>query len=175
VRCHLRQVVEEGAPIVGVEFGVAVGDLDHQTAGFLDQQWDRGVTGDDVGVDGESQDAKAGVEIVLPELGVPPGEVVAAPDVVDEDVEASLVGLDARYERLHLRRVEVVADDRHSLPSSLAGASGRAFDRLGPTHLRWTVLAAAARGVDGRPGGGQLDREGATGTTGGTGDERDLP
>jgi hypothetical protein len=48
-----------------------------------------------VGIDGEPQDAKARIEIVFPQIGVPPGEVVAAPDVVDEDVEAPLLGLDA--------------------------------------------------------------------------------
>ena len=164
VRRDLRQVVEERAAVVGVELGVAVGDLDHETAGFLDEQRDGGVARDDVGVDGQAQDAQASVEIVLPQLGVPAGEVIAAPDVVDEDVEASLLGLDARHQPLHLRRVEVVADDGDGRPSGLGGPSGRLFDRLGPIDLRSTVLAAAPGGVDERPGGGQLDREGAAGT-----------
>ena len=87
VRCHLREVVEERAAVLGIELGVTVGDLDDQAARVLDEEWDGGVARDDVGVDGEPEHSQARVEVVLPQFGVPRSEVVAAPDVVDEDVE----------------------------------------------------------------------------------------
>jgi hypothetical protein len=101
--------------------------------------------------------------------------VVAAPDVVDQDVEPAPLGIDPRQQLAHLRRFEVVADDRHGLPSGLGGPSGGALDGLGPIDLGSTVLAATSGGVDDRPGGGELDREGASCAAGGPGHERDLP
>ena len=102
---------------------------------------------------------------------VPGGEVVAAPDVVDQDIQASALGFDTRYLGLHLRRLEVIAGDRDGLPSGLGGPSGGALDGLGPIDLGSMVLAATSGGVDDRPGGSQLDREGTTRTASRTGDE----
>ena len=50
--------------------------------------------------------------------------LVAAPGVVDQHVEAAVVGVDARDERLDLRRVGVIADDAD--PGAAARARPRA-------------------------------------------------
>jgi hypothetical protein len=65
----------------------------------------------------------------------------------------------------------VVADDRDDIPSALCGESGRLLNRLRPIDLGSAVFAATSGGVDGRPGGSQLDREGTTRTASRTGDE----
>jgi hypothetical protein len=65
----------------------------------------------------------------------------------------------------------VVADDRDDIPSALCGESGRLLNRLRPIDLGSAVFAATSGGVDNRPGGSQLDREGTTRTASGTGDE----
>src|SRR4029450_9899021 len=171
MRCDLRQVVEDGATVIGVELGVAVGDLDHETARVSDQQRDRSMAPDDVRVDRKSQDGQARVEIVVPHLVVPTGQEVAAPDGVDEDVETAALGFDARDQLSHLRRLEVVADDRDDIPSAPCGASGHLLNRLRPIDLGSAVFAATSGGVDDRPGGGQLDRESTTRTASRTGDE----
>ena len=94
--------------MLGVVLGRAVGDLDDQPAGPSDQQRQREVAGDDVGVDRQPQDAEAVVEVVLPDLGAPVEQVLAAPDVVDQDVEPALLGVDALDQRPHLLGLEVV-------------------------------------------------------------------
>jgi hypothetical protein len=52
------------------------------------------VGGDEVGVDGEPEDPETLVEVVLPDGGVPLGraalELLATPDVVDEDVDVAV-------------------------------------------------------------------------------------
>ena len=54
---------------------------------------------DEVRVDREAQEAQARLEVVLPDRRVPVDEQLAAPDVVHEDVETTLLGVDARDER----------------------------------------------------------------------------
>ena len=89
--------------MVGVVVGGAVGDLDDEPAGAADQQRQRVVARDQVRVDREPQQPQAGVEVVLPHRRVPLEEVLGAPDVVDEHVEAAVLGVDALDERRDLR------------------------------------------------------------------------
>jgi hypothetical protein len=65
----------------------------------------------------------------------------------------------------------VVADDRDDIPSALCGESGRLLNRLRPIDLGSAAFAATSGGIDDRPGGSQLDREGTTRTASRTGDE----
>ena len=71
--------------------------------------------------------------------------LVAAPRVVDEHVEAAVVGADARDERLDLRRVGVVADDAD--PGAAAGASPR---RRRPRRCRAGPRCARPRATSAR-------------------------
>ena len=92
----LGQVVEDGDPVVRrVVVDGAVGDLDEQSARPLDQQREQVVRRDQVGVDGEPQDAEPVVEVVLPDRCVPLRrralEHLAAPDVVHQDVETPVL------------------------------------------------------------------------------------
>ena len=97
---RLGQVVEGREAVVrGVVLERAVGHLDDEAARPADQQRQREVAGDQVRVDREAQQPQAAVEVVLPHRRVPLGQLLAAPDVVDEDVEAALLGVDARDER----------------------------------------------------------------------------
>jgi hypothetical protein len=64
-----------------------------------------------VGLDGVAQQRDAVGEVLLPERGVPLGEGVAAPDVVDEDVQAAAAVGDAADQRPHLIGVGVVTAD----------------------------------------------------------------
>ena len=67
--------------------------------GVLGEQRGGVPAGDEVGLDGVAQQRDAVGEVVLPERGVPLGEGIAAPDVVDEDVEAAVVVGDALDQR----------------------------------------------------------------------------
>jgi hypothetical protein len=172
----LGEVVVEpdGAAVVDVEVGGAVGDLDQQTTALPDQQWEREVAGDDVGVDGQPQQAQPLVERVLPHRPVPLGERITAPHVVDEHVEAALLAIDPFDERPDLLGIEVIhlradpdaAGGRHEL--------GGLLDRLGTVHLRTLRTGRAPGRVHRRTRGPELHRDAATGATRRTGDERDL-
>ena len=117
------------------------------------------------------------LERLLPERGREARAVVllvAAPRVVDEHVEAAVVGLDARDERLDLRRVGVIADDAD--PGAAAGADLRRGVLDGAGH----VVGARARA---RRAPGDVDRgaglaedggDGGAGAAAGAGDEGDA-
>lgn len=56
---------------------------------------------DGVGVDSLVEESKPVCEVVLPERHSPLGQRVAAPDVVDQDVEPSLIPSDPVDQRAH--------------------------------------------------------------------------
>ena len=69
-----------------------------------------------MGVDAESQYAQPVVEVVFPDRPVPrrgrPLEDLGAPDVVDQDVDAAVVGAQTVGQRVDLVDVEMVDLDR---------------------------------------------------------------
>ena len=92
----------------------------------------------------EAQRAQPDVERRLPHRLVPLHRG-GAPDVVDEDVEGALLGVDALDERRHLLRLEVVDLHGDALPAGLVDELGRLLDRLRPVHLRSLRPASCAR------------------------------
>ena len=90
------------------------------------------VARDQVRVDGEPQHPQAAVEVVLPQRRVPLRQVLAAPDVVDQHVEAVLLGVDALHERLDLHRLEVVDRDGEAPAAGGLDELGGLLDRLRP-------------------------------------------
>jgi len=117
VRRHLGQVVEHRDPVRGrVECRGAVGDLDEQAARLADQQRQQMMRGDQVCFHAEPQDAQARAQIMLPDRGVPVSgpalELLGAPDVVDQHVEAAVLVADAPAQLADLLRVEVIDSDR---------------------------------------------------------------
>ena len=159
---RLGEVVEHRHPVVvRVVGGGAVGDLDHEPAGTAHQQRQRVVARDQVRVDGEAQQPQAVVEVVLPDRRVPLEQVLGAPDVVHEHVEAALLGVDPLDQRRHLLRLEVV--DRHgdALPARLAHELGGLLDRLGAVDLRARSRVLRPGRVHGRARLAERDRDAA--------------
>ena len=115
------------------------------------------------------------VEGVLPERLGPVGQVVTAPDVVDQQVEPPvLLGAHLLDESLDIGGDRVIGPDRDAAPARRGHPLGRLFDRLGPIDLGPDLPRAPAAAVDRRSRCAELDRDGAAGATGGTGDDRDL-
>ena len=138
----LHEVVEEVAAVVG---GVAVGDLDDQPLPALDHQRRGVVAGDDVRVDGALAASAARSPSECSQNGLPQtGERVAAPDVVDQQVQPALLAPDALDERRDLLRHGVVdlhgdADARRPRVTSSAVSSivsGRSPVAGSPRTLR---------------------------------------
>jgi len=127
-----------------------------------------------VRVDRQAQHPQAAVEVVLPQRHVPLDQLLAAPDVVDEHVEAALLGLDPRDERLHLRGDQMVDLDRDPIPARLADELGGLLDRLGAVVLRAPLAGRAPRAVDGRAGLAERDGGAAPRPAGRARDERHL-
>ena len=86
------------------------------------------VRGDDVGMDGLLEHAKAILEVDGPEGLAPFGEGIAAPDVVDQDVEAFVAALDKRGEFLNLGGNFVVDLDGDAVASGGGDQVGSFFD-----------------------------------------------
>ena len=85
--------------------------------------------------------------------------LVAAPDVVDEDIEAVLRNGDGFAERRHLFIVSVVAGDGDAAPAARAGLFGRLVDARAGQERVGQLAAAAAAGDVYRRAGGQFDRD----------------
>jgi hypothetical protein len=103
-----------------------------------------------VGVDGKAQHPQAVREVVLPYRRVPLDQELPAPDVVDEDIEAALLGVDALDERLDLRRLEVVDLDCDPLVARGTDELGRLLDRLRLVILRAPLPRRATGAIDRR-------------------------
>ena len=171
---RLGEVVEGVDAVVdGVVLRGPVGHLDHQAARVADQQRERVVAGDQVGLDGEVEQPQAVGEVVLPDRRVPLEELLAAPDVVDEHVEPALLVVDAAHERLDLGGLEVVGRDGDALASGGGDELRRLLDRLRAVVLRAGGARAAAGAVDGGAGLAERDGDAAAGAAGRAGDERD--
>ena len=86
-------------------------------------------------VDAEPEQAQAVLEIVLPDRLVPLEQLLAAPDVVDQDVEPALLGADALDQRFDLvghqmidRNGDALAAGRRTTSSAVSSmVSGRAY------------------------------------------------
>ena len=129
---------------------------------------------DQVSVDCQAQQAQAVLEVVLPELGVPVEELLAAPDVVHEDVEAAVALVDTRDESCDLIGLEVVDRDRDPLAARGVDERGGLLDRLGAVVLGALLPGRATGAVDGCARLSQRDRRAAPGSAGRTRDQRDL-
>ncbi len=168
----LHQVVEKVAPVVGAE---AVGHLDDEPAAALHHERYAPAAGDDVGMDGTLEHGEPLVEVELPEAPAPLGERVAAPDVVDQDVEAALLVAHPLEERAHLVLPRVVHPGVDAVAAVRGDELRRLFDGLGPVlAARRPAAYAPAGAVDRGPGFPQHAGDAAPGAAGGAGDHRDL-
>ncbi len=173
-RRDLGQVVEDVDPVVvGVVPGRAVGDLDDEPARVADHQAQRVVRGDQVGVDRQPQRAQAVVQRVLPHRGLPLDQQLAAPDVVDQDVQPAVGVVDALHQRPNGVRVEVVARHRDAGPARCRDQLGGLLDRLRPSVLGRSFTGRAAGAVHRRAGGAELDGDAAARAARRPGHERD--
>jgi SAM-dependent methyltransferase len=130
--------------------------LDQQSAGSVDDQGQQVVRRDEVGVDGQPQDAQACVQVMVPDRRVPVRraafEQFGAPDVVDQDVDVAVVCADLLGQFVDLFTVEVVDLGRDAETAQIGDQGGCLFDGFGSVVLR-AMRAAGATGADhGRAG-----------------------
>ncbi len=134
--------------------------------------------GDDVGVDGLLEHLEAVGEIDFPEGLAPFGERVAAPDVIDEDVEAVMLALDARYDSLHFGGDGVIDANGNAAASCGGDEGGGFFDGFaqarGIRAFCGTFDGAAPGAVYGGSGLAESNRDAASRAASGSGDEGDF-
>src|SRR5215831_13580979 len=111
---------------------------------------------------------------MLPQWSHPLGELVAAPHVVDENVESTGFGSDPVHERADLYRLGVIGLNRNAFPAARGDQLGGLLDRLGPTRSRGFAAYAPAAAVDRGTGLAQRDGDAAAGAARRAGDEGDL-
>ena len=172
-----HQVVEKIAAVVE---GVAIGDFENNRAGFAaagafrfgaaEHQRNGEVGRDDVRVDGLFEHAEAVIEVGVPEGLAEFGEGVAAPDVVDEDVETVMAALDEGDELFHLPGIGVINANRNAAAASGGDEFRGFFDGFGPAGSGAAFARAAAGAINGGPGFAEGDGDAASGAAGGSGD-----
>ena len=130
---------------------------------------------DEVRVDPQVQEAQAVGEVVLPDRGVPLGELLAAPDVVDQYVQPARLGPDALHQPLHLLRHQVVDPQRDAPPAGRGDQVRRLLDRLRAGVLGLLRARRPPGDVDGGPGRAQLHGDPPPRPARPAGDQRHLP
>jgi len=131
-----------------------VGDVDDQAGALGDHHRRREDAGNVVrsaaGIEHLIPAGERGVPepLLVPELRAVVEVLVAAPDVVDQDVESALLPLDSLEDGLHLRIVAVVAADRDALPAEIGHLLRRLVDRAGQRNGGVPLLYRPARDVD---------------------------
>ena len=118
------------------------------------------------------EDSQSVIQVVLPNRRVPLEQLLPAPDVVHEDVQAPALGIDPLHERLDLISLEMVDGDRDPNAAGFRHELGRLLDRLRSVVLRGSVAGAAARAVHGRCGLSKRNGRAAPGASTRAGDER---
>jgi hypothetical protein len=100
--------------------------------------------------------------------------VVAAPDVVDEHVEAAVDGADPVHERRHVCWVAVIAAHGDPFPAGGGDALRGFLDGFGPVQHRAAGAGAAAAAIHRGAERSELDGDGAAAPARGTRDESDT-
>lgn len=146
---HLGEVVEgRDAIVVLVVLRGAVRHLHQQAAGPGDQQRQGVVGGDEMGVDRQVEHVQPLRQVVLPHRAVPLDQTIGTPDVVDQDVEAPLLGPDAGDECRDLVRHQMVDANRDADAAGGLDQFRRLLDRLGPGALGRAVAGGAPGDID---------------------------
>src|SRR5690606_24081946 len=114
----------------------------------LEQERHRVAARDDVRRDGAIEQEPAVRDGEPPERRAEVGELVAAPDVVDHDVELALLALDLRAERLDLRLDGVVDLYGDAAPSARADHLRGLLDGLGARSRGGSAADAPPGAVD---------------------------
>src|SRR5688572_1475657 len=154
--------------MTAIEIAVTIGDLNDEA--ILLQPRQALVAGDDVRLDGAIDERQPVLELRFPELLAPLDEIVAAPDVVDEDVE--LTHLLEQF--CNLIGPGVIALHGDTLAPSRGDDVCGLIDGLRPVFHAGTAGNAAARAIYGRAGFTECGRDAAPGTACGTCHDGDL-
>ena len=110
-----------------------------------------------------------------PQLLVPLHKWVPTEDVIDEDVQSTVLCLDARHKVIHRRQVQVIDAEGAALPPGRLHQLAGLLDGLRPIHIRWASHATAApRRVHKGAGSAELNGDGTSCSAGGAGHQRDL-
>src|SRR5580700_8437723 len=117
---------------------------------------------------------QAVVEVGVPEGLAEFGESVAAPDVVDEDVEAVVAALDQRDQLFHLRGIGVIDADGNAVAAGGSDELGGFLDGFGAAGSTAVFAGTAAGAVNGGAGFAERDGDAASGAASGSGDESDF-
>ncbi len=168
----LRQVVEQLAAIALV---VAVRDLDDQPRPVPQHQGRRMLGGDQVAEHRLIHQRAHHANVEPPELGAPIDHRVAAPDVVDQDVQPAPLGLDAGHQGDDFVLLGVIGADRDAHAAVFVDQRRGLLDRLGPTHGRGLARAGPAGAVDHGPRRAEHAGDAPARAARGAGDERHFP
>ena len=111
---------------------------------------------------------------MLPDRLVPLEQLLATPDVVDQDIEPAAFRADPRHQRFDLERHQVIHPDSDTITTSGSNKLSCLFDCFASAILRAMTSARAASHVDGGSGRAELYRDPSPGTARPTGDKSDL-
>src|SRR5262245_58518071 len=126
-------------------------------------------------VDRAFQQRSHGGHVERPELRAPIDQRIAAPYIVDENVEATVVALHSLEERSHFILARMIGANRNPDTAMLRNERGCLFDRFGSSGRCTAFTRAASGAIDRRTCGAQHTCNAAPGAARCTGNDGDLP
>ncbi len=146
---RLDQVVEDVAAVAGE---MAVDHLDDQAPVLLDHERRQQPVGDQVADQGLVEIGAHAGKVDLPELSGPVDHGIAAPDAVDQHVQASGFAADALGQRRDLVLAGVIDPHRERPAAGRLDQGDGLVDGLGAIHAPRMADRAAPRAIDQGPG-----------------------
>jgi hypothetical protein len=138
--------------MVGVVCGRAVRHLDKKTAWTLDQQRQCIMRRDQMGMDTETEHAQAVLEVMRPDGLVPFLQILAAPQVIHQDVETTLLGAGALDQLSDLVSDEMIDPNGYAVAAGCRNELGRFLDGFGPGIFGLLLACRPSGHVDRRAG-----------------------
>ena len=111
---------------------------------------------------------------MLPDRLVPFEELLAAPDVIDQDIKAALLGADAIDQLSNLIGDEMIDLDGDALAAGCRDQLGRLLDGFRPGVFGLLVARRPSGHIDRCARGAQFDRDASTRTARSAGDQGDF-
>ena len=129
---------------------------------------------DDVRMDGLLEHVQAVFEIDLPEWLAEFGERVAAPHVIDQNVESLVAAFDSGDELFHIGWFRVIHAYRNAAPACCGDEFGGFFDGFRAPGSGAACAGTAPGAVNGGTGFAKRDGNPASGAARGSGNQRDA-
>src|SRR6202521_4615157 len=141
---NLHQVIEN---VTAVVKSIPIGNFENNSSASTEHQGNGVVGSDDVGMNCLLQHAQAVIEVDRPECLAEFRERVAAPHVIDQNVQSLVPPLDGSDQLFHIRRLGVIDSNGNAAPAGGRDEFSGFFDRFRPAGCGEPSLCSSPKAL----------------------------